>query len=53
MMQIDAAVPNNKIVIKVIGVGDHIEIWDEDRWNGELTSESTSDITDLLIKLGF
>ena len=38
---------------KVIGVGDHIEIWDEERWNGELTSENTSEITDLLIKLGF
>ena len=39
--------------VKVIGVGDHIEIWDEERWNGELTSENTSEITDLLIKLGF
>ena len=39
--------------VKVIGVGDHIEIWDEKRWNEEISSENTSEITDLLIKLGF
>ncbi|MBE6621346.1 MAG: division/cell wall cluster transcriptional repressor MraZ [Ruminococcaceae bacterium] len=39
--------------VKVIGVGDHIEIWDEARWNEENSSENTADITALLIKLGF
>ena len=39
--------------IKVIGVGDHIEIWDEARWAEENSSENTADITALLIKLGF
>lgn len=39
--------------VKVIGVGDHVEIWDEARWNEESSSENTADITELLIKLGF
>lgn len=39
--------------VKVIGVGDHIEIWDEKRWAEENSSENTADLTDLLIKLGF
>lgn len=39
--------------VKVIGVGDHIEIWDEERWADENSSENTADITNLLIKLGF
>lgn len=39
--------------VKVIGVGDHIEIWDEARWNEENSSENTAEITDLLIRLGF
>lgn len=39
--------------VKVIGVGDHVEIWDEARWNNESSSENTADITALLIKLGF
>lgn len=39
--------------VKVIGVGDHIEIWDEERWAEENSSENTADITNLLIKLGF
>jgi DNA-binding transcriptional regulator/RsmH inhibitor MraZ len=39
--------------VKVIGVGDHIEIWDESSWNNVLSSENTAEITDLLIKLGF
>ena len=39
--------------VKVIGVGDHIEIWDEARWAEENSSENTADITSLLIRLGF
>ena len=39
--------------VKVIGVGDHIEIWDEARWTEENSSENTADITSLLIRLGF
>ena len=39
--------------VKIIGVGDHIEIWDEESWANESSSENTADITDLLIKLGF
>lgn len=39
--------------VKVIGVGDHIEIWDEESWAKESSSENTAEITDLLIKLGF
>ena len=39
--------------VKVIGVGDHIEIWNESSWENELSSENTADITNLLIKLGF
>lgn len=39
--------------VKIIGVGDHIEIWDDENWVSESNSENTADITDLLIKLGF
>ena len=39
--------------VKVIGVGDHIELWDETRWAAENSSENTADMTSLLIKLGF
>jgi MraZ protein len=39
--------------VKVIGVGDHIEIWDESKWAEENSSENTADLTGLLIKLGF
>ena len=39
--------------VKVIGVGDHIEICDEARWTEENSSENTADITSLLIRLGF
>lgn len=39
--------------VKVIGVGDHIEIWDEALWAKENSSENTADIANVLIKLGF
>lgn len=39
--------------VKVIGVGDHIEIWDDALWAEENSSESTADIANVLIKLGF
>ena len=39
--------------VKVIGVGDRIEIWDEELWNEENSAENTQDITNVLIKLGF
>ena len=39
--------------VKVIGVGDHIEIWDEELWRDENSSENTADIANVLIKLGF
>ncbi len=39
--------------VKIIGVGDHVEIWDETKWAEERSAENTADITELLIKLGF
>ena len=39
--------------VKVIGVGDHIEIWDEKLWSNENSSENTADMANILIKLGF
>lgn len=39
--------------VKVIGVGDHIEIWSENSWAEQISAENTVDITNLLIKLGF
>ncbi len=39
--------------VAVVGVGDHIEIWDGMLWKNETSSENTADITNLLIKLGF
>lgn len=39
--------------VKVIGVGDHIEIWDDALWAEENSSENTADIANVLIKLGF
>lgn len=39
--------------VKIIGVGDHIELWDENTWADEISSENIPDITNLLIKLGF
>ena len=39
--------------VVVLGCGDHAEIWDEESWLEESSSENTADITDLLIKLGF
>lgn len=39
--------------VKVIGVGDHIEIWSENSWAEQTSAENTVDITNLLIKLGF
>ncbi len=39
--------------VTVIGVGDHVEIWDETLWANENDSENTADITNILIKLGF
>ena len=39
--------------VKVIGVGDNIEIWDEKLWSNENSSENTADIANILIKLGF
>ncbi len=42
-----------KRAVKIIGVGDHIEIWDEENWTVESNSENTAEIAELLIKLGF
>ena len=39
--------------VKVIGVGDHIELWDEEIWNRENSSENSTEIAETLIKLGF
>ncbi len=39
--------------VKIIGVGDHLEIWDGDKWAAETSEENTAELTDLLIKLGF
>lgn len=38
---------------KVVGVGDHIEIWNEEFWEKENNSENTAEIASVLIKLGF
>ncbi len=39
--------------VKVIGVGDHVEIWDEALWEAENNAENTADIAGILIRLGF
>ncbi|MDD6800905.1 MAG: division/cell wall cluster transcriptional repressor MraZ [Firmicutes bacterium] len=39
--------------VRVAGVGDHVEIWDEALWNAELGDENASEIADTLLKLGF
>ncbi len=39
--------------VKVIGVGDHIEIWDEKAWDAEINSENGDEIANTLIRLGF
>lgn len=37
----------------VIGVGDHAEIWDEDKWNEQMSGIKGEDLADTLIGLGF
>ncbi|MBO4264847.1 MAG: division/cell wall cluster transcriptional repressor MraZ [Clostridia bacterium] len=39
--------------VTVVGVGDHIEIWSEESFKNELSSEDVSDIEQTLISLGF
>ncbi|MBQ0102194.1 MAG: division/cell wall cluster transcriptional repressor MraZ, partial [Firmicutes bacterium] len=39
--------------VTVIGVGDHVEIWDSEIWASESSGESADDIADVLIGLGF
>jgi MraZ protein len=42
----------NKNVV-VVGAGDHVEIWDEEKWIAEQQKAADSDIASLLIELGF
>jgi len=37
----------------IIGVGDHVEIWDSDLWERECSGERSEDIADILMGLGF
>lgn len=39
--------------VTVIGVGDHVEIWDSELWINESNGERADDIADILIGLGF
>jgi len=39
--------------ITIIGMGNHVEIWDEDEWKREMNAENADEIASLLIKLGF
>lgn len=39
--------------VRIIGVGEHAEIWDEERWLAEQSEENTAALADTLIKLGF
>lgn len=39
--------------VKVIGVGDHVEIWDEKLWNSEINAEDADEVAQTLIRLGF
>jgi len=39
--------------IKIIGAGDHIELWDETLWEESIRSADTAAMEALMIKLGF
>ncbi|MBO4413699.1 MAG: division/cell wall cluster transcriptional repressor MraZ [Clostridia bacterium] len=39
--------------VTVIGVGDHVEIWDSEEWRREQSGERSEDIADVLMGLGF
>ena len=39
--------------ITVIGVGDHVELWDSAAWEAENAAQNGEDIAQLLMKLGF
>ncbi len=39
--------------VAIIGVGDHVEIWDAQTWKNENSAQNGSEIAEILIKLGF
>lgn len=39
--------------VYVIGVGDHVEIWDEDKWNAENAGMNSDEVVETLVALGF
>lgn len=39
--------------VRIAGVGDHAEIWDEELWNSEQSAENAAEIAETLIGLGF
>lgn len=39
--------------VTVIGVGDHVELWDTSAWEAENAAQNGEDIAQLLMKLGF
>lgn len=39
--------------VTIIGVGDHVEIWDEENWKAEVSGENSADIAAAMISLGF
>ena len=39
--------------VTIIGVGDHLEIWDADKWNETALAQNGTDVADKLISLGF
>ena len=38
--------------VRVVGVGDHIELWDEDNWNAETSAEDAESVTATLVAMG-
>ena len=39
--------------VRIAGVGDHAEIWNEELWNSEQSAENAAEIAETLIGLGF
>jgi len=39
--------------VLIVGAGDHVEIWDEEKWTAEQQKAADSDIASMLIELGF
>lgn len=39
--------------VVVIGVGDHIELWDSESWSSESSGEDAAEVAAILARLGF